>query len=315
MADPRRDGPGPTLAQLRAFVAVAEELHFGAAATRLGISQPAVSGAVAGLEAALGCSLLERSTRRVLLTRVGEQVAQRARQILVSLDALTEVACEAAEPHTGPLAIGVIPTVAPYLLPVLLPAAHAAFPRLRLDVLEDQTARLLDGLMTGHLDVALMALPSGAGDVVEVPLYEEDFVLLVPAGHPLDGATGLKIDALRQQHLLLLSEGHCLRDQALDICRRTGARIDHPARATSLPTITQLVAGRLGTTLLPETAIAAEARRGKLGLARFADPAPGRRIGLVHRASSGRTAEYRDFAHLARSAVSRLPVRVLSPAA
>lgn len=306
----------PTVQQLRAFVAVAGTCHFGEAAAQLGVTQPSVSAAIAGLESTLGVFLVERSTRRVVLTPAGTEVVTHARRVLDALDRLVDVAARGGQPFAGPLRIGVIPTVAPYVLPFVFRTLSRHFPLLRPDVKEDQTARLLDDLAHGQLDVVLLALPSGGEDVVEVPLYDEEFVLLLPDTDPLAGSSDLDAAVLQRRRLLLLEEGHCLRDQVLDVCRQAGASTTHPARATSLTTLSRLVAAGLGDTLLPATAISVEARRG-LATASFRSPAPGRRIGLVHRASSDRGAEFGELA--ARLAASlratRLPVRPVVAAA
>jgi LysR family hydrogen peroxide-inducible transcriptional activator len=295
----------PTLAQLRALVALADHLHFGQAAEELGVSQPSVSAAISGLEASLGVELAERSSRRVVLTPVGQQAAARARRILAEVDHLVGSATGEAAPAQGPLRLGVIPTVAPYVLAPVLRALARRLPEVRLEVTEDQTARLLDELSEGLLDALVLALPTGAAGVVEVPLYWEDFVLLVPPEHSLAGKAGLSPAVLRDVRLLLLEEGHCLSGQVLDICRQAGAVADHPARAASLTTIAQLVAARLGTTLLPATALPVETRKGKLAVARFRPPAPGRRIGLVFRPDGPRALEHHQLAEYMRRALDR----------
>jgi|SRR5579872_70206 len=303
--------PGqPTITQLRALVAVADRLHFGEAAADLGVSQPSVSSAIAGLESALGVPLVERSTRRVVLTSAGLEAVGRAREVLRGLEGLVETAERGGRPFSGPLRLGVIPTVAPYVLLPLLRTLARRFPLLRPDVREDQTAHLLDQLADGRLDLLLLALPSGGPDVVEIPLYAEDFLLLVADSDPLAGKTRLSPSILKDVPLLLLEEGHCLRDQALDLCRRVGAATSHVAKATSLTTLSQLVVAGLGVTLLPATAASVESRRG-LATASFRPPAPGRRLGLVHRAASTRGGEYLEIASRLRDALesSPLPVR------
>ena len=303
----------PTLSQLRAFSAIAEHLHFRDAAAAVGTSQPALSGAVAALEEALGTRLVERTTRRVLLTPAGERVARHTRRVLDALADLVEEAESARRPFTGPLHLGVIPTVAPYVLPALLRLARSEYPELQLYVHEEQTGLLLDGLIGGRLDLLLLALPSGITGVEEIPLYDEDFTLIVPEGHPLAGREDVPKSALRDLDVLLLDEGHCLRDQALDVCREVGAGEAGATRAASLPTLVQLVAGGLGVTLLPETAIDVETRPGShLAVARFAAPAPHRRIGLVTRSSTGRGEEFADLAIALRRAMGTLPVRVVT---
>ncbi len=295
----------PTLAQLRALVAVADHLHFGKAAADLGVSQPSVSAAITGLEAALGVALAERTSRRVVLTPAGHQAAARARRALTEVDHLVGLAGEPGAGGQGPLRLGVIPTVAPYVLAPVLRALGRRLPDLRLEVTEDQTARLLDDLSGRALDAIVLALPTGVPGVVEVPLYWEDFVLLVPPEHPLAGKVGLSRAVLRDVHLLLLEEGHCLSGQVLDVCRQAGAVADHPARAASLTTIAQLVAAGLGTTLLPATALPVETRKGKLAVAQFRAPAPGRRIGLVFRPGRAETPEHYQLAEYMRRALDR----------
>ncbi|MFJ3495553.1 LysR substrate-binding domain-containing protein [Streptomyces sp. NPDC086091] len=303
----------PSLAQLRAFAAVAEHLHFRDAATALGMSQPALSGAVSALEEALGVTLLERTTRKVLLSPSGERLAVRARAVLAEVSALMEEADAVRAPFTGVLRLGVIPTVAPYLLPTVLRLVHDRYPALDLQVHEEQTASLLDGLHSGRLDLLLLAVPLGAPGVVELPLFDEDFVLVTPLGHPLGGREGIPREELRELNLLLLDEGHCLRDQALDICREAG-RDDAPVTTTAagLSTLVQLVAGGLGCTLLPHTAVAVETGRSThLRTGWFADPAPTRRIALVTRTGTARGTEYAALADALREALRPLPVRVL----
>src|SRR5690349_1742432 len=303
----------PSLAQLRAFAAVAEHLHFRDAAAAIGMSQPALSGAVSALEETLGVTLLERTTRKVLLSPAGERLAVRTKAVLDAVGALLEEAEAVRAPFTGVLRLGVIPTVAPYLLPTVLRLVHERYPHLDLQVHEEQTAGLVDGLHTGRLDLLLLAVPLGAPGVVELPLFDEDFVLVTPLGHELGGREGIAREALRELNLLLLDEGHCLRDQALDICREAG-RGDAPVTTTAagLSTLVQLVAGGLGCTLLPRTAVRVETARGsRLRTGYFADPAPSRRIAFAMRAGAARGAEYEELAAALREALRPLPVRVL----
>ncbi|QCQ90802.1 hydrogen peroxide-inducible genes activator [Rhodococcus sp. SGAir0479] len=293
----------PTLSQLRAFVAVAEYRHFGTAAARLKVSQPTLSQALASLESGLGVQLIERSTRRVLVTAAGEQLLTQAKLILDAADGFVAAAAGVGDGLAGALRIGLIPTVAPYVLPPLLPELRAEMPALVPQVIEDQTARLLESLRAGAIDVAVIALPSETPGLVEIPLYTEDFVMVLPHGHALAGRGDLPLDVLDELPLLLLDEGHCLRDQTLDLCRSVDAHpLSGDTRATSLATVVQCVAGGLGVTLVPESAVDVEMRRGDLTTARFAHPTPGRTIGLVFRASSGRAEGYRQLAELLRSA-------------
>ncbi|MFD4428538.1 hydrogen peroxide-inducible genes activator [Nocardia sp. NPDC058497] len=291
----------PTLSQLRAFVAIAEYRHFGTAAARLTVSQPTLSQALASLENGLGLQLIERSTRRVLVTAAGMRLLPQAMATLEAADRF--VASATGDGLGGVLRLGIIPTVAPYVLPELLPELRRKLPGLVPHVVEDQTSRLLDGLRTGVLDVALLALPTGAPGLVEIPLYSEEFVLVTPRGHELAGRTDLATPVLADMPLLLLDEGHCLRDQTLELCRSAEV---HPGavgdtRAASLTTVVQCVAGGLGVTLIPEMAVATETARGTLDTARFADPAPGRTIGLAYRGSSARAEDYEYLAAVIRS--------------
>ncbi|WP_297619849.1 hydrogen peroxide-inducible genes activator [Nocardia sp.] len=291
----------PTLSQLRAFVAIAEYRHFGTAAARLSVSQPTLSQALASLENGLGLQLIERSTRRVLVTPAGKRLLAQAMATLEAADRF--VASAAGSGLGGTMRLGIIPTVAPYVLPRLLPELHKQLPTLVPHVIEDQTARLVDGLRSGVLDVALLALPADATGLVELPLYTEEFVLVIPRGHQFAGRTDLKPSDLDALPLLLLDEGHCLRDQTLDLCRTHDA---HPGavgdtRAASLATVVQCVAGDLGVTLIPEMAVESETSRGTLDIARFAAPAPGRRLGLAYRTSTARGEDYERLAEIIRS--------------
>jgi len=284
----------PSRAGLRAFTAVAEHRHFRTAAQALGVSQPSLSQALAALETAVGLQLVERHTRQIMLTADGTQLLPLAQCALDAYDDFCTAAAGRGDPLAGPLHLGMIPTVAPYVLPVILPGLVERYPELALTLVEDQTARLLAALRDGRIDVALLALP--VPGVVDIPMYDEDFVLTLPAGHHLSGATDLSLSILDDLPLLLLDEGHCLRDQTLAACQQAGVHpLTDSTRATSLPTVLRCVAAGLGVTLLPTTAVAPETATGALTTASFADP-PGRHIGLVHRPGSGRDAAYRELA-------------------
>ncbi|OKJ78770.1 hypothetical protein AMK30_03325 [Streptomyces sp. CB02460] len=303
----------PSLSQLRAFAAVAEHLHFRDAAAAIGMSQPALSGAVSALEEALGAQLIERTTRKVLLSPAGERLAVRARVVLDAVGELMEEAEAVRAPFTGVLRLGVIPTVAPYLLPAVLRLVHERYPALDLQVHEEQTSSLIEGLGAGRLDLLLLAVPLGVPGISELPLFDEDFVLVMDRGHPLGGRADIPRDALRKLPLLLLDEGHCLRDQALDICREAGRTEGAPVTTTAagLSTLVQLVAGGLGVTLLPRTAVTVEtARNEALTTGCFADPAPTRRVALAMRTGAARHEEFEELAAALREAMRALPVRV-----
>ncbi|QKT07474.1 hydrogen peroxide-inducible genes activator [Gordonia sp. X0973] len=289
----------PSIAGLRAFATIARKLHFSAAATELGISQPALSQALAALEAGLGVRLVERTTRRVFLTSEGEALLPHATAVVRAVDEMLLAARGSEDPLRGGLRLGLIPTVAPYVLPAILAGTGAELPDLRLQVVEDQTARLLAQLREGTLDLALLALPLDAPGIAEIALYDEDFVLALPVGHRLAGRTAVDPADMADLPLLLLDEGHCLRDQALEVCQLAGIRPDlGQTRAASLSTAVQCVEGGLGVTLIPTTAVDAETAGGRLATATFAAPRPGRRIGLAFRESAGREEAYRRFGDL-----------------
>ncbi|KAA8960493.1 hydrogen peroxide-inducible genes activator [Mycobacterium sp.] len=303
----------PTIAGLRAFVAVAERQHFGSAAAALGISQSTLSQALSALEAGLGVQLVERSTRRVFVTTEGRHLLPRAQAVIEAVAEFTAAAAGTADPLQGTMRLGLIPTVAPYVLPTVLAGLAGRLPALTLRVVEDQTERLLTALREGALDAALIALPAGTGGIIEIPIYDEDFVLALPPGHPLSGKRRVPVAVLAKLPLLLLDEGHCLRDQALEVCHTAGVRAElADTRAASLATAVQCVAGGLGVTLIPHSAVPVEAARSRLGLAQFDLPRPGRRIGLVFRSSSSRDESYRKLAAIVGDVVSaEQPVRLI----
>src|SRR5262245_16967023 len=287
----------PSIRQLESLVAVADTRSFRKAATTLGISQPALSAQVQAAEHVLGIQVFERDRRSVLITPAGEDVVSRAREALIAVDAVGDAARQRGEPLVGSLRMGVIPTIAPYWLPALLPEVHRRFPRLELILREDQTARLLAQLQAGQLELALLAIPV-QGDFTTAPVAREAFVAAAPRGAALVKQRGkLTEKDLDDQTVLLLEDGHCLRDQALEVCKRAGAVESVEVRATSLPTLVQMVAGGLGVTLLPEAAISTLVQKhGPVALAEFAKPVPGRTIGLAWRTSSGRLREFRLLA-------------------
>jgi LysR family hydrogen peroxide-inducible transcriptional activator len=288
----------PSTRQLECLVAVADNGSFRKAATALGISQPALSAQVQGVEELLGLQVFERDRRSVLVTPAGEDVVGRARIALDAIDAVNDAARRRGEPLVGPLRLGVIPTIAPYWLPALLPAVRKRFPKLELILREDQTHRLLAQLVAGQIEVALLAIPV-PGDVTTAPIARETFLLAAPRGSSLLARRGkLSESDLEDETVLLLEDGHCLRDQALAVCERGGAVESMEVRATSLPTLVQMVAGGLGVTLLPEAAAEALVQpRGPVEVAPFAKP-PGRTVGLAWRTSSARLREFRLLAEV-----------------
>lgn len=297
----------PTLAQLRTFVTVAENRHFGSAAAKLSISQPSLSQALAALENGLGVQLIERSTRRVIVTPIGESLLPLAKATLDDADAFLAHARGAKGSLTGPLAIGMIPTIAPYILPAFLRLTASELPSLEPRIVENQTRLLLEQLRDGAIDVAVMAIPSNIPGMQEIPTYDENFIVVVPEGHPYAGRKDLTFNALKELNLLLLDDGHCLRDQVLNLCRTaeisTSSITSNATRASSLPTVIQCVIGGLGATLVPQSAVKTECNRVGLSTASFSPAVPAQRqIGLVFRASSIRSEEFQQLADIVRRA-------------
>ena len=287
-------------------MALADERHFGRAAERCFVSQPTLSAQIRKLERHLGVSLVERQPRRIALTPTGQKVVERARRLLQESDAIVELAQTGRDPLAGELRVGLIPTVGPYLLPRVAPALQRDLPKLKLLLYEYQTAPLLERLRAGDLDLGVLALPVvPMGGLDSTVLYEEPFALAVPATHRLAARRRVGVEDLRDETLLLLEDGHCLRDQALEVCSRVDVHEAQDYRATSLETLRQMVAAGHGVTLLPELAIAAPigATRG-LEIRPFDAPAPSRTIGAVWRKSTTRTPAIEAFADTVRAALT-----------
>lgn len=288
------------LRDLRYLVAVADHLHYGRAAAACHVSQPTLSTQLKKLEGYLGAALFERTNKSVHLTATGAEVVARARRTLAEADTILAVTRQRKGPLTGPLQFGIIPTLGPYLLPWLVPAARKSYPELRLVVHEDLTARLLEQLQLHRLDAAIVALPA-AGEGWEVaPLFDEPFWLACPKDHPLARRARVSEDDLQGQRLLVLAEGHCLRDQALAVCGGTQADESGDFRATSLETLRQMVAAGMGCTLLP--ALALGPARHKSMVQRPIAGGVSRLLGLVWRRSDPKAAEFQAFAQLVRRA-------------
>lgn len=281
------------LQDLRYLVAVADHRHFGRAAEACFVSQPTLSTQLKKLERELGVELVERSPRHIMLTAVGEAVVERARVVLREADNIRQVARRATDPETGSLRIGLFPTLAPYLLPHVVPVLHERFPKLELLLVEEKSAVVHQRLRDGQLDVGLLALPVHDEHLHCEPLFTEEFVLAVPTGHPLSHVHGtVTTSVLAGDHVLLLEEGHCLRDQALSVCQLVGAEERSGFRATSLETLRQMVAAGVGVTLLPELAVQAPVPASDdITLVRFDPPVPRREIAMFWR----RTSPYADF--------------------
>ena len=286
MMTPRRPPPPFTLRQLQYAVAVADALSFRRAAEACGVSQPSLSAQLAALEEALGARLFERDRRRVLLTAAGEALVARARRVLADADDLADAGRRLGDPLAGTLRVGVIPTISSYLLPDLVRALKREHPRLTVRWTEDKTATLVQALADGALDAALLALETDLGDLTRDPIERDHFLLAAPRGHALARSTSPVTTAeLSGARVLLLDDGHCLRDQALAVCGVAGTE-ELGFRATSLPTLAQMVAAGAGVTLLPALAVPTESRRAPLVVRPLADPDAFRTIGLVWRPTS-----------------------------
>ena len=279
-----------TLKQLRYFSALSETLHFGRAAKLCNVSQPALSMQIKDLEAHLGVTLVERGSTKLLLTGEGQEIAKRAHDILMSVQDLTELALHHHHPLSGRLRFGVIPSIGPYLLPKLLPDIHQTYPDLALSLRESQTHVLLDELAEGHLDLLVLALPVEPDDIATLSLFDDRFSVALPRQHALVERETITQEELSEEHLLLLEEGHCLRDQALAICKT--AKTDE-FRASSLATVVQMVANGYGVTILPALSLATEVGDpGPIRIVPFPDPVPFRTIGLAWRRSSPHEKEF-----------------------
>ncbi|MCW5695394.1 MAG: hydrogen peroxide-inducible genes activator [Bauldia sp.] len=286
-----------TTRQLRYFDALVRTGHFGRAAEEVGVSQPALSIQIRELEAALGGPLVDRGTTAHRLTPLGAEVAARAAGILTALRNLEDLAFVRGEVLTGPLSLGIIPTIAPYLLPRLMPVLAEHHPRLRLLLREAVTATVVDELKAGKLDAVVASLPLNEPEFDEAPAFVDRFLLAAPAGSPMAEAGEVSPGEVRAGDLLLLEDGHCLRDQALAVCGMIDPRRLRTFGATSLATILQLVAAGQGVTLLPEMAIDPGLRADRrLALVEFTQPQPGRTIGVAWRKGSPRDADFRALA-------------------
>jgi len=276
------------LRELRYLVAVADHRHFGRAAESCFVSQPTLSTQIKKLEEELGVELIERHPRRIMLTAVGEQVVARARDVLREADGIREIARRAVDPAAGSVRLGIFPTLGPYLLPHVVPGIRAQYPQLELLLVEEKTEEVLRRLREGTLDAGILALPVPDEQLHEEPLFAEDFLLAVPAGHRLsESIEPVSTEALADETVLLLDEGHCLRDQALSVCSLVGARERSGFRATSLETLRQMVAAGVGITLLPELAVRPPVPESPdVALRRFRPPVPRREIAMFWRRSN-----------------------------
>ncbi|AHB49455.1 LysR family transcriptional regulator [Hyphomicrobium nitrativorans NL23] len=291
-----------TLKQLRYFDALARELHFGRAAEACSVTQPALSMQIHELEQSLGLVLVERTRAGVRLTGKGAEIAARCARVLGDVRDLVAYAQHSNRLLAGTLRLGVIPSVAPYLLPPLLPLLRDAYPDLELHVRETQTQPLTDELLEGKLDVLLLALPLKNPDLTNLPLFEDRFLLALPKERKLSGRVRATKELIEHERLLLLEEGHCLRDQALTYCSLKQVDAVNTFGASSLATIVEMVSAGFGITLLPEMSIGIEERGRDITLVRFVEPEPFRTIGLVWRSTSPRTNDFEELGRLVTKA-------------
>jgi len=267
--------------------------HFSRAAEACNVTQSTLSASIKELESVLQAPLVDRTKRRVILTPIGIEIVERARRILKEVEELVNFATSSREPLSGTLRMGTIPTVGPYLLPKVLPNLRETYRNLKLYLVEDLTHRLIDLLHRGRLDVVLLALPYDCGAVETVILFDDPFVVGLPRGHPLAKQVSIKAQRLWRENLLLLEDGHCLRDHALAACRLADRRVTEGFEATSLPTLVQMVDNGLGTTLLPILAVNAGLLRGTKVVTRpLLGDEPIRKIGFIWRRGTGRRQEF-----------------------
>ena len=286
-----------TLRQLRYLSALAKHGHFGRAAEACSVTQPALSMQIRDLERILGVALVERRPGDVMLTDVGREIARRGEDVLTASRDLVDFARHRSGLLTGRLMLGVIPSLAPYLLPRILPALQTRFPELRLDLRETQTRQLVEEIKNGALDAAMLALPLGEPDIDTIALFEDLFLLAVPSSDPRRETTRIAAGDIDQSRLILLEDGHCLRDQALAFCAtaargRTASAGGTAFGASSLTTVIQMVANGYGVTLIPQIAADVERRDDRVKFLRLENPQPGRSIGLAFRRTSPRKADF-----------------------
>lgn len=289
-----------TLKQFRYFEALAQHGHFGHAADICAISQPALSMQIKELEATLGLPLFERGTRHVRLTGFGETFAARVREILQSVEDLGELALAAQDQMAGRLRIGIIPTIAPYLLPRVIGDLTKAYPALDISIRETMTSKLLTETSDGRLDMAILALPISEPAFEETPLFTEEFVLVRPSADQAKPVPSP--ERLREMRLLLLEEGHCFRDQALSFCDMSARRPRELMDGSSLSTLVQMVGAGIGVTLIPEMAVPVETRSAAVSIARFDAAKPSRNVGMIWRRTSPMADRFRQIAEIVRHA-------------
>jgi LysR family hydrogen peroxide-inducible transcriptional activator len=295
-----------TLRQLRYLSALARHGHFGRAAEACSVTQPALSMQIRDLERTLGVAVVERRPGDVMLTDVGREIARRGEDVLTASRDLVDFARHRSGPLTGRLTLGVIPSLAPYLLPRILPLLQSRFPELQLELRETQTRQLIEDIKSGALDAAMLALPVAEPDIETMALFEDLFLLAVPASDPRQETARVAAQDIDQSRLILLEDGHCLRDQALAFCA-TATRVRSGAGtvfgASSLNTVMQMVAGGYGVTLIPQIAADVERRDARVKFLRLENPQPGRSIGLAFRRTSPRKADFAALGEVVKESV------------
>ena len=292
-----------TLKQLRYLAALAQHEHFGRAAEACAVTQPALSMQIRDLEGELGLALVERRPGAVTLTDAGREIAQRGEDVLAKARDLVDFAHHRARPLAGRLTLGMIPSLAPYALPKFLPLLQARFPDLQLELRETQPRQLLDEVKNGALDVAMLALPVQENDIDSIALFDDTFLLAVPVNDPRDEKKRVLASDIDQERLILLEDGHCLRDQALAFCATAGVGRNASGMtfgASSLATVMQMVASGYGITLIPQIAADVELRDERVKMLRFKEPQPGRSIGLVFRRTSPRKEDFQVLGELVK---------------
>ena len=300
------------LRDLKYLLALADHRHFGRAAAACFVSQPTLSTQIKKLEEELGVSLVERAPRKVMLTPAGRDAVERARRIVAEVEQMKEAARRSQDPEAGTVRLGMFPTLGPYLLPHVIPRIRERFPDLELLLVEEKSDVLLSRLHEGRLDAALLALPVHDDQLHSEFLFEEPFVLAVSESHPLARRDSLSLAELNDQKLLLLEDGHCLREQALEVCRLSGANEKSEFRATSLETLRQMVAADVGITLLPTLAVKPPVVQSRnIHLLGFSDSHPSRRIAMLWRRSSAMNGFLLELSRVFAS----LPAELFSPVA
>lgn len=300
-----------TLRQLRYLAALAKHGHFGRAAEACAVTQPALSMQIRDLERMLGVKVVERRPGDVMLTDVGREIARRGEDVLAASRDLVDFARHRGGLLTGRLTLGVIPSLAPYLLPRILPVLQKQFPELRLELRETQTRQLVDEVKSGGLDAAMLALPLGEPDIDTLSLFEDLFLLAVPSDDPRPRDSRVKAREIDQSRLILLEDGHCLRDQALAFCATARGAPGIGATgmafaASSLSTVMQMVASGYGVTLIPQIAADVERRDDRVKFLRLEDPQPGRTIGLAFRHTSPRKADFAALGEVVKASVGKI---------